>query len=366
MNLRVWLIILLSLGVCGAPCFEEASHAETSTSESASSKRSRKGGKSKKRRKKKRIYHEVKRGETVGKIAKKYDVRVKDIVRWNDLEDAGKIRRGQKLLIKVYVTSSSSSRSSSSGSKMKKVYVVRKGDSLSEIAAKKKQSIKDLKKWNRKLRKNPDLLRVGQKIVYWVPGPSGSSSVGKVNSGSLSGSVKLSKGKGYFRKQPKYCYGTARTVSLIEEVFGAFHKKHPKAPEVVVGDISSKKGGKLKKHLSHQTGRDVDIGYLHKDGEALRGFVNMSRKNLDVAKSWALIKTFLDTDQVEYIFIDYKIQKLLYKHAKKKGMGKSELARIFQYPRGRKDRTAIIRHVRGHKHHFHVRFTCPANDKHCK
>ena len=45
------------------------------------------------------IYHEVKRGETLWKISKLYDVSVSDVVRANRLPDATKIVVGQKLFI---------------------------------------------------------------------------------------------------------------------------------------------------------------------------------------------------------------------------------------------------------------------------
>ena len=37
-------------------------------------------------------------------------------------------------------------------------------------------------------------------------------------------------------------------------------------------------------------------------------------------RNWYVIKKFLDTGDVQYIFIDYKLQKLLYNYAKKKGV----------------------------------------------
>lgn len=48
------------------------------------------------------VYHEVKRGDTIWKISKLYDIDVKDIVRANKLPDATKINVGQKLFIPNY------------------------------------------------------------------------------------------------------------------------------------------------------------------------------------------------------------------------------------------------------------------------
>lgn len=45
------------------------------------------------------ITHKVKRGETLGKIAKKYGVTSKQIMKWNHLKSANKLRVGQRLVI---------------------------------------------------------------------------------------------------------------------------------------------------------------------------------------------------------------------------------------------------------------------------
>ena len=127
------------------------------------------------------------------------------------------------------------------------VYVVRKGDTLSKIAKKNGVTLKQLLKWNRKLRKNPDKLRVGQKITIQVKisvSSSGkSSSIGKANKGSLVGGVRLPKGKGFTRRNKNRQYGTELTVSHIMTVMAQYDAKYPKAPQFVMGDLSFKKGG---------------------------------------------------------------------------------------------------------------------------
>lgn len=50
-----------------------------------------------------RVYYRVKKGDSVSKIAKRFKVRSRDIIKWNDLEKNGNvIRPGQKLKIYVY------------------------------------------------------------------------------------------------------------------------------------------------------------------------------------------------------------------------------------------------------------------------
>ena len=45
------------------------------------------------------IFHKVRRGETLGSIARKYGVTTKNIMRWNGLKNANRIREGQRLKI---------------------------------------------------------------------------------------------------------------------------------------------------------------------------------------------------------------------------------------------------------------------------
>lgn len=49
-----------------------------------------------------RTWHTVKKGDSVSRIAKKYKVSSRDIVKWNKLKDADTLRTGQKLKIYVY------------------------------------------------------------------------------------------------------------------------------------------------------------------------------------------------------------------------------------------------------------------------
>ena len=327
------------------------------------------GGSSKKKSKKvgsETIRYEVRSGDTVGSIATEHGVRVSDIVRWNNLASADKIHIGQMLKLRT-VSGGSSSRSSSSRKDRKVTIVVRKGDSLSKIAKTNGVTIKDLMKWNRALRKSPDQLRVGQKIAIWVDAPEvQSGSVGTSNKGRLSNGEQLPKGNGYYRRKPHNEYGTNLTISHIITVMAKYDAKFKKAPRFAIGDISSEKGGKLKPHKSHQSGRDVDIGYVDSNGKDLQSFEKMNADTLDVEKNWYVIKEFVDTGDVEYIFVDYKLQKLLYDYAKKKGVKSSYLSRVFQYPNGKNNRRGVIRHARGHNDHMHIRFTCPKNDDKCR
>jgi hypothetical protein len=65
---------------------------------------------------------------------------------------------------------------------------------------------------------------------------------------------------------PGRLYGNEHTIRTIVEVLARYRKTHPKAPQVVIGDISLRNGGFMDQHVSHQNGLDVDVYYPRRDG----------------------------------------------------------------------------------------------------
>ena len=112
-----------------------------------------------------RIYHKVRKGQTLASIAKRYGVTVAQIKDWNNMSAKTKtVKTGRTLIIYRNAVSSaprSSSSSASSGSSSKssgstakssgggtKTYTVKKGDTLYGIAKKNNMSLNDLLKMN--------------------------------------------------------------------------------------------------------------------------------------------------------------------------------------------------------------------------
>ncbi|MDP6853169.1 MAG: LysM peptidoglycan-binding domain-containing protein [Candidatus Marinimicrobia bacterium] len=110
--------------------------------------------------------HKVKRGESLWLIARKYDVRIQDIVAINKLARAKYIRPGQVLQIPAdgYDLYRKSAMAKSASSKQI-YYTVRYGDTLSAIAMTYRTSVKKIKKWNG-LRS--DRIYTGQKLKIWT------------------------------------------------------------------------------------------------------------------------------------------------------------------------------------------------------
>ena len=64
---------------------------------------------------------------------------------------------------------------------------------------------------------------------------------------------------------PRRLYGNERTIRAVIAVLEEYRAANPKAPRVVVGDISFEHGGPMDAHVSHQNGLDVDIYYPRLD-----------------------------------------------------------------------------------------------------
>ena len=92
----------------------------------------------------------VRTGDYLGKIARKFGVRVNDIKRWNGLR-SNNIRAGQRLTIYIRSPRSTTAVTNSNESSLGevKVYIVRQGDSLWSIAQKfPGVSVQNIKDWN--------------------------------------------------------------------------------------------------------------------------------------------------------------------------------------------------------------------------
>ncbi|MBC7975339.1 MAG: penicillin-insensitive murein endopeptidase, partial [Myxococcales bacterium] len=167
---------------------------------------------------------------------------------------------------------------------------------------------------------------------------------------------------------PWKTWGTTTTIALLDRVLDRWAARGPDVQDILVGNISNRTGGRLEPHSTHQSGRDVDLGYpqmLAKGGEL--GWQEMNERNLDAAETWALLKMLVETRAVEEIYIDRSLQKLLHEHAVKTGVApKSSLARWMEYPRPTGQSGTVIKHVAGHTDHLHVRFACAKGQSRCK
>ena len=295
--------------------------------------------------------HTVIPGEHLGVIAGRYGVRSSDLKKWNSKlrSNADMLSVGQTIRVCPEIAPRERSEIE---------YTVASGDSFGEIAKRYHVTRRELQRYQRGKLADPSKLKVGQTLKVWVDGKVVPGFGGIDNDkGVLKGGVQLPPGKHYHIKWEAASWGTSHAVRAIQTAVSDYKRRMPGGPKVHIGDISKRAGGKFPPHVSHQHGRDVDIGYVLEGKLANETkFKAANSKNLDVARTWRLLKSFIDTGEVQYIFMSYKLQKLVYEYAEEHGVSENTLDELFQYPRGRGRTHGTIRHWKGHHNHFHVRF----------
>jgi hypothetical protein len=196
-------------------------------------------------------------------------------------------------------------------------------------------------------------------------------SVGTPRNGWLVDGLRLEAGPGYALRHPERTWATAGTIEHLLHTIERVRAAHPRLHRLAIGDLSARTGGWLQGHVSHRSGRDVDLGFYYRvvpEGYP-DAFVVGTRDNLDVPALWTLVRTLAAThdaaDGVQWILLDQRIQRLLHRHALRHGVDATELASILQYPRAPELEEGIVRHFPAHDDHIHVRFKCPPADAHC-
>ncbi len=263
----------------------------------------------------------VKSGQTLSAIARRYDCTVEALQRANEL-DGTLLQIGQRLAVPVC-----------------------KGKARPKQVA-------------RAVERVPVEIKLGQ-------------SQGQPWSGRLKNATRLPKGKGYLIRRPHRAFGTAHLVAHLRNAILAVRADHPRLHTLAIGDLSAQRGGSITEHRSHQSGRDVDVGFFYKRKPAVypQEFAAATAANLDRAATWDLLVAFARTadspDGVQAIFVDYDVQGLLYDWALERGVDEGYLDRLFQYPDGKHTGTGLVRHEPHHDDHFHIRFKCPPRDQTC-
>ncbi len=180
--------------------------------------------------------------------------------------------------------------------------------------------------------------------------------------GHLANAAQFPDGEGYHIRRPWRSFGTPRTVELVHDVVTETIAELPDHHVLAIGDFSAEHGGPITEHASHQTGHDVDIGlyYTEKPDAYPASFVSATEDNLDCEATWKLLDNFVRTADkpggAQIIFLDFRVQGLLYDWALENGVSEAHLARVFQYPHGKSSSDGFVRHWPNHDNHIHVRF----------
>ncbi len=163
-------------------------------------------------------------------------------------------------------------------------------------------------------------------------------------------------------------WGLPRFVRAIEDASRAVAAERPGAV-LVVGDLSLQHGGVLLPHLSHRTGRDVDLllymttlegapvespGFIHVGEDGLAWDEGKGRfLRFDVAREWILVRELARRTEwrVQWIFASHIVEGLLVEWARAKGEPTDIILRAMDLMLEPKPGGA-------HDDHLHVRTAC--------
>jgi len=186
------------------------------------------------------------------------------------------------------------------------------------------------------------------------PRSVGSLSVGTTNAGALLNGVAMPRGDRWELLDPGNAWGTQETIDALTRAIDKVYEKYPDSPKMQIGHISARNGGPLSPHISHQSGRDVDVSYYV--STPTRWFTPATDRNLDRARTWTFVRALLSETDVELILMDRRIQKMLREYATSIGESEAWLGDVFD---GRPGVRPMIIHAKGHANHIHVRFYNP-------
>lgn len=188
-----------------------------------------------------------------------------------------------------------------------------------------------------------------------APASLGAASLGRPNAGHLLNAVQLPDDPHWKRVDPAHAWATPETIEYLSRAIRAVAERYPGTAPVSIGHLSAREGGPLRPHVSHQSGRDVDVGFYYSE-EPNHWYRRASGENLDVERTWWFIRALvLDTD-IEMILLDQSLSRLVERFALETGESIDWVQGIFHTQHGR---PAIVRHASGHATHLHLRFFNP-------
>lgn len=206
-----------------------------------------------------------------------------------------------------------------------------------------------------------------------APGLEGT--IGVPHNGVLTKSAELpQRGAGYerFRLSSPVYYGLPRLVRAITRAAEVVEQEMPGGFPLIVGDLSAETGGKIPRHNSHRTGRDVDFlfyvttpsgiprgnpGFFPLGADGLVKFPDGTYGLLDVERQWLLFRTLLSDPEVDVQFLF---------------MSRDVEARLMEYAMAKETDLELLWHAQTvmlqpgdslpHADHVHVRIACKAEE----
>ena len=112
-------------------------------------------------------------------------------------------------------------------------------------------------------------------------------------------------------------------------------------------------------HTTHDQGIDADLGLFVHDGVQRGEFVHIPSHAFDPEANWNLLKSLLDTGNVQFVLLDQRHINAIRAFLVEQGMPEQRLNKMF-VPRNTRladDLRGVVRHAPNHSSHMHVRIT---------
>ena len=192
-------------------------------------------------------------------------------------------------------------------------------------------------------------------------------SVGHPARGNLRRGIPMPEGDGWrLRRLRRRAFGSRTTVRALTTALSTLHQARPDPLPVAVGELSRRRGGELPPHRSHQSGRDVDVGYvLRVDPPDPDTFTTATEDRLDADGTWVLIRELARTGAVERIFVSGRLLPALAEAAARDPEA-GDLAYFFRRHNPDWSQRVLLEHAPGHRNHMHVRFRCDRSVDLCR
>ena len=204
--------------------------------------------------------------------------------------------------------------------------------------------------------------------------PRSALSVGKTNEGRLVRGVEIPlRGPGWAFFDVVAQRGTNFAIPELSELLrgaaAAVRRRFPRAV-LGLGNVSRKDGGPVGESVSHQSGRDADVGMFAIDRRGRRvelrafvafgedGWTRNHRLRFDAQRNLALVHALIDRPgvPVQFIFVADWLKDRLLRQARREGLPDRTIARLDTVMNQPADSNP-------HAEHFHVRIYCPLEDR---
>lgn len=171
-------------------------------------------------------------------------------------------------------------------------------------------------------------------------------------------------------RERRYYYGHPSLVLMLQRSARQMAKSAP-GSILLVGDLSSEHGGPIPGHRSHQSGRDVDVGFFvtGPDGKprTLEEFVAFDGDGrardgsgllFDDYRNWLLIQLWLKDHRarIRNVFVSAPLRQRLLAFARARPAFRKYHDRAAQL-------LAQPQNAHAHDDHFHVRIACPKDQE---